>query len=77
MKTQLETQNQNNSPSLVEANLEISEELIWLENFTSKATQKTYKTGLKKFCTILGVNNADELRQINSMHIIKFRDAMK
>ncbi len=56
---------------------EISEELIWLENFTSKATQKTYKAGLKKFCKILGVENIDELRKVNSMHIIKFRDAMK
>lgn len=56
---------------------EISEELIWLENFTSKATQKTYKAGLKKFCKILGVENVDELRKVNSMHIIKFRDAMK
>ncbi len=56
---------------------EISEELVWLENFTSKATQKTYKAGLKKFCKILGVENVDELRKVNSMHIIKFRDAMK
>ncbi len=56
---------------------QISEELVWLENFTSKATQKTYKAGLKKFCQMLGVNNVDELRNIGSMHIIKFRDAMK
>lgn len=56
---------------------EISEELVWLENFTSKATQKTYKAGLKKFCKIIGVENVDELRKVNSMHIIKFRDAMK
>jgi integrase/recombinase XerD len=56
---------------------EISEELIWLENFTSKATQKTYKAGLKKFCKILGVEDVEALRKVNSMHIIKFRDAMK
>jgi site-specific recombinase XerD len=77
MITGLDLQNQNKKPSLIEANLDISEELIWLENFTSKATQKTYKNGLKKFCTILGINNVEELRRINSMHIIKFRDAMK
>jgi integrase/recombinase XerD len=56
---------------------EISEELIWLENFTSKATQKTYKDGLKKFCTVVGIKNIEELRSVGSMHIIKFRDALK
>ncbi len=65
---------QNNNLTTIES---ISEELVWLENFTSKATQKTYKAGLKKFCQMLGVNNVDELRNIGSMHIIKFRDAMK
>ena len=31
---------------------EISEEVIWLENFTSKATQRTYKATVKKFCAM-------------------------
>jgi integrase/recombinase XerD len=55
----------------------ISEEIIWLENFTSKATQKTYKATVKKFCTMFGIQNVEQLRSITSLHIIKFRDAMK
>ncbi len=36
---------------------QISEEIIWLENFTSKATQKTYKATVKKFCTMFEIQN--------------------
>jgi len=56
---------------------EISEEIVWLENFTSKATQKTYKATVKKFCAMFEIKNVDQLRSVTSMHIIKFRDAMK
>lgn len=56
---------------------QISEELVWLENFTSKATQITYKTAVKKFCKMFAITNIDELRAVGSMHIIKFRDSMK
>ena len=65
---------QNNNLITTES---ISEELVWLENFTSKATQKTYKAALTKFCQMFEIKNIDELRAIGSMHIIKFRDTMK
>lgn len=55
----------------------IAEEFVWLENFTSKATQKTYKSTVKKFCAMFEIKSLEHLRSINSMHIIKFRDAMK
>jgi len=55
----------------------ISEELIWLENFTSKATQRTYKNTVRKFCAMFEIQNVEQLRSITSLHIIKFRDAMK
>ena len=41
---------------------EISEEIIWLENFTSKATQKTYKATVKKFCSMFEIKNVEQLR---------------
>ena len=56
---------------------EISEEEIWLQNFTSKATQRTYKDGLKKFCEIIGIQNFEDLRKVNSSHIIIFREKMR
>jgi len=75
MKNEIEVQKiENFSLATIE---EISEEIVWLENFTSKATQKTYKATVKKFCSMFEIKNVDQLRSITSMHIIKFRDAMK
>ncbi len=70
----IDNPSQNFSLTTIE---EISEEIIWLENFTSKATQKTYKATVKKFCTMFEIQNIEQLRSITSLHIIKFRDAMK
>lgn len=70
----IDNSSQNFSLSAIE---EISEEIVWLENFTSKATQKTYKATVKKFCAMFEIKNVDQLRSVTSMHIIKFRDAMK
>jgi integrase/recombinase XerD len=50
---------------------------LWLENFTSKATQRTYKDGLKKFCEIIGIQNIEDLRKVNSGHTIMFREKMR
>ncbi len=75
MSNEIEIQkNENFNLTTIE---EISEEIIWLENFTSKATQKTYKATVKKFCSMFEIKNVDQLRSITSIHIIKFRDAMK
>ncbi len=75
MKNELEVQKiENFSLTKIE---EISEEIIWLENFTSKATQKTYKATVKKFCSMFEIKNVEQLRSVTSLHIIKFRDAMK
>jgi|GEM_PF-2002653 hypothetical protein len=75
MVNELETQKtENYSLTKIE---EISEEDVWLENFTSKATKKTYKATVKKFCAMFEIQNIDQLRSVTSMHIIKFRDAMK
>jgi integrase/recombinase XerD len=75
MVNELETQKvENFALAKIE---EISEEDVWLENFTSKATKKTYKATVKKFCSMFEIKNIDQLRSVTSMHIIKFRDAMK
>jgi len=70
----IDNSSQNFSLTTIE---QISEEIIWLENFTSKATQKTYKATVKKFCEMFEIKNVGELRSVTSIHIIKFRDAMK
>ncbi|MBU6339713.1 MAG: tyrosine-type recombinase/integrase [Rickettsiales bacterium] len=70
----IDNSSQNFSLTTIE---EISEEIVWLENFTSKATRETYKATVKKFCSMFEIQNIDQLRSVSSIHIIKFRDAMK
>lgn len=82
MKNELEVKKVDNSyqnSSLIKISEieQISEEDVWLENFTSKATQKTYKATVKKFCSMFEIQNIEQLRSVTSMHIIRFRDAMK
>lgn len=55
----------------------IDEELIWLSNFISADTKKTYKTAIKKFCDVLSIQNFDQLRKIDSIHVIEFRDKLR
>lgn len=55
----------------------ISEELVWLQNFPSKFTKQTYKDAVSKFCNLFEIRNIDDLRNVQSIHIIKFRDDMK
>lgn len=57
--------------------VKISEEDVWLKNFTSKATRRTYQATVKKFCEMFKIQNIDQLRSVTSMQIIDFRDAMK
>jgi len=70
----IDNSSQNFSLTTIE---QISEEIVWLKNFTSKATQKTYKATVKKFCAMFEIQNIEQLRLVTSLHIIKFRDAMK
>lgn len=49
-------------------------ELVWFENSHSAYTRKTYKDSLKQFCEFLGISNFEELRKVQSIHVIKFRD---
>ena len=55
----------------------IDEELIWLENFISTDTKKTYQAAIKKFCNISSIQNFDQFRKVESIHIIKFRDELR
>ena len=56
---------------------EIDQELVWLENFISEDTKKTYKAAIKKFCNILSIQNFEQFREVESIHIIKFRDELR
>jgi len=55
----------------------ISEELLWLQNFPSKFTKRTYHDAVKKFCNLFEIKNLQDLTTVQSIHVIRFRDMMK
>jgi site-specific recombinase XerD len=56
---------------------ESPEELVWFENLTSKYTAETYKHSLMQFCKLFNIKNVDELQNVKTIHIIKFRNFLQ
>jgi site-specific recombinase XerD len=52
----------------------IPEESIWLSNFISKDTQKTYKNAVLNFLQYRKIQNLDQLRLIDQSSILAWRD---
>ena len=53
------------------------QESTWFYNFYNKNTKKTYLRSVQQFCQFLGINNKDELREVQPAHIIAFRDYLE
>ena len=66
-----------NESSELEHIKKVDEELIWLSNFISSDTKKTYKTAIKKFCDTLSIQNFEQFRRVESIDIIEFRDILR
>lgn len=56
---------------------DISEELVWFKNINSSCTRKTYEDSLVSFSKFLGIRNIEELKQIQSIHVIEYREFLK
>lgn len=54
----------------------IPEESVWLANFISSDTQKTYKNAVGAFLQFSGIEHLDGLREIKSAHVIAWRDSL-
>ena len=52
----------------------VNSESLWLANFTSKQTQRTYSAAFQEFCAFLGVADSDAFRVLSSAEIILYRD---
>jgi integrase/recombinase XerD len=52
------------------------EELVWFRNITSACTKQTYKDSVASFCKFFNIKNAQEFKEIESIHIIEYRDAL-
>jgi len=54
----------------------IPEESLWLANFTSRQTQRTYATAVSEFLSYHTIDCLESLRSVSSIHLISWRDAM-
>lgn len=54
--------------------ISIPEESIWLSNFISKDTQRTYKNAVLNFLQFSDIQTLEQLRQVNQAHILAWRD---
>jgi len=52
-------------------------EVVWFENLRSDNTKRTHATSLKQFCEFLNIKSFDELRLVEALHVIKYRDWLK
>jgi len=54
--------------------ISIPEESIWLSNFISKDTQKTYKNAVLNFLQFCNIQDIEELRRVGQSNILSWRD---
>jgi integrase/recombinase XerD len=54
----------------------VPEESVWLANFTSTRTRRTYRDSIGRFIAFHGLPSAAALRAITPAHVIAWRDAM-
>lgn len=51
-----------------------SEESLWLANFTSQKTQKTYSAAVRDFLQFSQIGSIEQLRSVSAGHLIAWRD---
>lgn len=56
--------------------IDVPAEAVWLANFTSARTRRTYRDSIQRFIAFHGFRSADELRTITGAHVIAWRDGM-
>lgn len=52
----------------------LPEEAVWLANFVSPRTQRTYQAAVQGFIAFHGLRSSDELRTIGQSHLIAWRE---
>lgn len=54
----------------------LPQETIWLANFISPNTKKTYSQAVREFVSFHDIRSAEELQLIDQVHIITWRDSL-
>lgn len=52
----------------------VPESSVWLKNFISGQTRRSYQTAIKDFAVFIGIESEYDLKKINQAHVIAWRD---
>jgi len=52
----------------------LNQETVWLQNFTSKQTQRTYRLALREFIALHGLTSPKAFRNASDIDVIAYRD---
>jgi len=82
MARELTRTDQNQLPAaqdggLVEALAQLPEEEVWLAGLRSEQTRRAYRLDVRHFVATLGIESAEELRQVDRAAVIFWREAME
>ena len=55
----------------------IDETAVWLANFTSLATQRSYRTAIQEFAAFHGAGSTEDLSRLTRAHVIAWRQALE
>lgn len=55
----------------------IPPESVWLANFTSPQTKKTYRNAVGQFFAFVGVSHSLELKNVSTAHLIAWRETLQ
>jgi integrase len=53
---------------------EPDEERLWLANFDSERTRRTYRAAVREFCTVIGAQSVQELRSVTRAQVLAYRE---
>ena len=82
MKTEIKPINQNSQNKILAKTSSLKsfsqapEELVWFRNMTSIYTKQTYKDSVVSFCKFFNIKNAEEFKEVQSIHILEYRDSL-
>jgi site-specific recombinase XerD len=75
--TSLPSSHNNNSPDQdLGKILPVNEASVWLANFTSKATRRSYAVAVSQFANFHGAANVEDLARLDRAHVIAWREAL-
>ncbi len=72
-----ETENHLANVSSLDALAGVPESSVWLANFTSECTRRTYRQAITEFVAVMDIQDESDWKKIKPAHAIAWRESMK